>query len=540
MLFVNAREPFHAHIVAEIPGLVPLIEPNMTLMEKENASKGRLIARNTLMLYVRMLFLMLVSLYTSRVVLASLGEEDYGIYNVIGGVVAMFTVVSGALSSAVTRFITFGLAKGDREELRRIYSVAVTVQAFIAVAVVLLAEPSGLWFIMNKMTIDPSRIPAARMVLHCSVFSFAVNLMSVPQMASITAHERMDAYAGIGIFDGLCRLAVAFLITVSPADRLVSYALLMSLVTLLVRGAYTLWCRMHFSECRYRFVFDRRLIREMSSFAGWNFIGVASGVLRDHGGNILVNIFSGPAVNAARGVAVQLNGAVQGFVSNFMTAVNPQITKSYAGGEKEYMFSLMLRSSRMSFYLLLVLALPVLFNTEYLLGLWLKDVPEHSSLFVRLFLIFALSESLSSPLITGMLATGSIRNYQIIVGGLQLLNLPVSYVLLKAGCMPEVTVAVAIVLSQVCLAARLVLLGRKIGFPVGLYVRKVWLNVAYVAALACAVPLFLDGHFCGGFAGFVMSAVVCFCCACLSVLWAGCSRDERKWIWSMLRKGGKG
>ncbi len=190
-------------------------------------------------------------------------------------------------------------------------------------------------------------------------------------------------------------------------------------------------------------------MREMASFAGWNFIGVTSGVLRDHGGNILVNIFSGPAVNAARGVAVQLNGAVQGFVSNFMTAVNPQITKSYACGDREYMFALMRRSSRMSFYLLLVLALPVIFNAEYILGLWLKDVPGHSAMFVRLFLVFALSESLSSPLITGMLATGRIRNYQIVVGGLQLLNLPVSYIFLKAGCMPEVTVIVAIVLSQV-------------------------------------------------------------------------------------------
>lgn len=245
-----------------------------TPIENEHATKGRLIARNTLMLYVRMLFLMLVSLYTSRVVLGALGEEDYGIYNVIGGVVAMFTVISGALSSAVTRFITFGLARGDREELGRIYSTAVTVQLAIAAAVVLLAEPSGLWFISNKMTIDHSRIPVARMVLHFSVFSFAVNLMSVPQMASITAHERMGAYAGIGIFDGLCRLAVAFLIMASPSDRLVSYAALMAVATLLVRSAYWLWCRMHLPECRYRFIYDRKLMREMASFAGWNFIEI--------------------------------------------------------------------------------------------------------------------------------------------------------------------------------------------------------------------------------------------------------------------------
>ena len=405
--------------------------------------RGTKIARNTLMLYVRMLVLMLVGLYTSRVVLGALGEDDFGVYNVVGGVVSMFTIISGALNSAVSRFITFEMGKGADAQLNKVYSTAVTIQLILAAVVVLLAEPLGLWFIDNKMTIDPSRIPAARWVLHFSLLAFVINLMSVPQMASITAHEHMSAYAYIGILDGLLRLGVAFLILHSPIDRLIYYAALMAGVVLIVRMAYGLYCRLHFEECRYRPVFDRPLIREMFSFAGWNFIGVTSGVLRDHGGNILVNLFSGPAVNAARGVAVQLNGAVQGFVTNFMTAVNPQITKSYAAGEKEYMFSLVRRSSRMSFFLLFLIALPVIFNADYLLSIWLKEVPEHSSLFVQLFLIFALSESLSNPMITAMLATGNIRNYQLVVGGIQLLNLPVSYVCLRMGAIPEVTVIVA-------------------------------------------------------------------------------------------------
>jgi len=305
--------------------------------------RGTKIARNTLMLYVRMLVLMLVGLYTSRVVLGALGEDDFGVYNVVGGVVSMFTIISGALNSAVSRFITFEMGKGADAQLNKVYSTAVTIQLILAAVVVLLAEPLGLWFIDNKMTIDPSRIPAARWVLHFSLLAFVINLMSVPQMASITAHEHMSAYAYIGILDGLLRLGVAFLILHSPIDRLIFYAALMAGVVLTVRLAYGIYCRMHFEECRYRPVFDRPLIREMFSFAGWNFIGVTSGVLRDHGGNILVNLFSDPAVNAARGVAVQLNGAVQGFVTNFMTAVNPQITKSYAAGEKEYMFSLVRR-----------------------------------------------------------------------------------------------------------------------------------------------------------------------------------------------------
>ncbi len=505
-------------------------------MDGDKELRSRRIARNTLMLYVRMLFLMLIGFYTSRVVLDVLGENDFGIYNVVGGMVAMFAVISGALNSAITRFLTVGLAEDDGKSLSRIYHTSFTVQLAIAVAVIAVAEPAGLWFIGNKMTIDPSRIPAARMVLHFSVFTFAVNLMSVPQMALITAHERMEAYAGIGLMDGILRLAVALLIKVSPVDRLVFYAALMALVSLLVRTAYTLWCRRHFAECRTPFVFDLGLTKEMFAFAGWNFIGVTSGVLRDHGGNILVNLFAGPAVNAARGVAWQLNGAVQNFVTNFMTAVNPQITKSFASGEHDYMFRLMRRSSRMSFYLLLVLALPVLFNTEYVLELWLKEVPEHSACFVRLFLVLALSESLSVPLVTAMLATGRIRNYQIVVGGLQLLNLPVSYILLRLGCVPEVTVMVAIAVSQICLAARLAMLSGMTGFPAMVYVRKVWLNVIFVTVLASVVPFALAPYLDGSFAGFVLNVVLCIGCVCLSVLFVGCSREERNMFYGIIKK----
>ena len=238
--------------------------------------KGTRIAKNTLMLYIRMFALMLVGLYASRVVLAALGENDYGIYNVVGGVVAMFIIISGALNSAVQRFITFEMGKGEGAQLNKVYSTAVLIQLILGLVVVALAEPLGLWFIDNKMTIDPSRIPAARMVLHFSLLGFVVNLMSVPQMASITAHEKMSAYAWIGILDGLLRLAVALLIARSSADRLVMYAALMAAVVIIVRAAYGIYCRTHFPECRFRPVFDVQLIKEMFSFAGWNFIGVTS------------------------------------------------------------------------------------------------------------------------------------------------------------------------------------------------------------------------------------------------------------------------
>lgn len=496
----------------------------------------RRIAKNTLILYVRMFFMMLLGLFTSRIVLEALGENDYGIYNVVGGVVAMFTVISGALTTSVTRFITFEMGRGDEAQLGKVYSTAVNVQLILAVIVVLLAEPVGLWFIDNKMTISPDRIGAAQMVMHFSLLSFVVNLISVPQMASITAHEQMSAYAYIGILDGSLRFVAAMLISRSSSDRLVGYAALMAAVVLIVRASYGIYCRTHFPECRYRPVFDRTLIKEMFSFAGWNFIGVSAGILRDQGGNILVNIFSGPSVNAARGVAVQLNGAIQSFVTNFMTAVNPQITKSYASGEHGYMFSLLRKSSRMSFYLLFILALPVLFNTEFIMNLWLKEVPVHSVLFVQLFLVFTLSECISQPLITAMFATGKVRDYQLIVGGLQLLNLPVSYVFLKMGACPEVTVMVAVAISQICLVARLIMLEKMIGLSVRNFLHRVYFNVLTVTAVAVIMTSVLVFFLPQGFWWSLLRILLSLLSAGLSVMFVGCSRYERRDILGFIKK----
>ncbi len=501
-----------------------------------DANRGKRIAKNTLMLYFRMLFMMFLGLFTSRIVLSSLGETDYAIYNVVGGVVAMFSIISGTLNAAVSRFITFEMGKGENAQLNKVYSTAVTIQLIIAAVIIILAEPAGLWFIDNKMTIAPERIPAARWVLQFSLLSFVINLMSVPQMASITAHEKMSAYAYIGILDGSLRFAVALIISRTMSDRLVFYSFLMFLSVLSVRFSYGWYCRRNFEECRYRPVIDKGLLKEMFSFAGWNFIGVTSGVLRDHGGNILVNVFAGLSVNTARAVALQLNGAVQSFVTNFMTAVNPQITKSYASGEREYMVSLVMKSARMSYYLLLLLVLPVFFNSGFLLELWLKEVPEASDIFVRLFLVLSLSECLSNPLMTSALATGKIRDYQIIVGGLIMLNLPVSYLFLKAGAPAEVTVVVAIVISQICLAARLIMLKKLMAFPVGRFICKVYLNILAVTAVSVIMILPLQSHMPDGATGFVTNLALCLSASAVSILFIGLSSKERKEIVSYIIK----
>ena len=500
----------------------------------DSSANNKRIAKNTLLLYFRMLFMMAVSLYTSRVVLNALGVEDFGIYNVVGGVVAMFSMLSGSLSSAITRFITYELGTGNHENLKKIFSSAVTIQVGLAILIILLAEVVGVWFLNVKMNIPDVRMVAANWVFQFSILTFAINLISVPYNASIIAHERMSAFAYISILEAIGKLAIAYLIMISPMDRLIFYAILMCVVALIVRFAYGIYCKRHFEECTYRFIFDQNLLKRMFGFAGWNFIGATSAVLRDQGGNVVINLFCGPAANAARGIAFQVNNAISGFVTNFMTALNPQITKSYAAGDHNYMMTLIFQGARLSFYMLLLLSLPVLVNTHYILGLWLKIVPDHAVLFVQLVLVFAMSESISNPLITAMLATGKIRNYQLVVGGLQMMNLPVSYVLLRMGLFPEVVIVVAIAISQCCLAARLVMLRGMIGLSVRKYVKKVYINVLIVTVIAAILPFLLSMKLEESFLNFLLSCFVAFICTGMAICYVGCDKTERKFVWNKL------
>ena len=502
-------------------------------MENTSANNKR-IAKNTLLLYVRMLFMMAVSLYTSRVVLNALGVEDFGIYNVVGGVVAMFSMLSGSLSAAITRFITYELGTGNKENLKKIFSSSVTIQIGLAVLIILLAEAIGVWFLNVKMNIPDGRIVAANWVFQFSILTFAINLISVPYNASIIAHERMSAFAYISILEAIGKLTIAFLIVISPMDKLIFYAILMCTVALIVRFTYGAYCKRHFEECTYHFIFNKELLKRMFGFAGWNFIGATSAVLRDQGGNIVINLFCGPAVNAARGIAFQVNTAVYGFVSNFMTALNPQITKSYAAGDRDYMMTLIYQGARLSFYMLLLLSLPVLVNPHYILGLWLKIVPDHAVLFVQLVLIFAMSESISNPLITAMLATGKIRNYQLVVGGLQMMNLPVSYLLLRMGMFPEVVIVVAIAISQCCLAARLVMLRGMIGLSVRKYVKKVYINVLVVTVIAAIFPFLLSMKLEESFLNFVLLCFVALICTGITIYYIGCDKTERQFVLNKL------
>ena len=490
------------------------------------------IARNTLLLYFRMLFLMIISLYTSRIVLNALGVEDFGIYNVAGGVVAMFSILSGSLSAAISRFITYELGKNNVLKLKTIFSSAITIQIGLGIVIAFFAETIGIWFLNTQMNIPIERMTATNWVLQFSIITFIINLISVPYNAVIIAHEKMSAFAYISIFEAIGKLLIAYLITISPIDKLIFYAILMCGVAIAIRLLYGYYCKRHFDECRFHFIWNKQIFQQIFSFAGWNFIGASSAVLRDHGGNIIINLFCGPTVNAARGIAFQVNNAIQGFVSNFMTALNPQITKSYAAKNYTYMMTLIFQGARLSFYMLLLLSLPIIINTHYLLTLWLNTVPEHTVLFVRLVLIFAMSESISGPLITAMLATGNIRNYQIIVGGLQMLNLPTSYILLSLGAIPETVLIVAVLISQCCLMARLYMLKKMIKLKIKDYLKKVYFNIITVSIIAIILPICMQERLAENFINFLLSSLICMLCTYLSIYYIGCSYEERKFIYN--------
>lgn len=496
----------------------------------DTSSNNKRIAKNTLLLYFRMLLTMAVSLYTSRVVLQTLGVEDYGIYNVVGGVVAMFSLLSGSMSSAISRFITFELGRNNIDKLKKVFSSAVTIQIGIALIIIVLAETIGLWFLNNKMIIPAERLIAANWVYQFSILTFAINLISIPYNAAIIAHEKMSAFAYISILEVTGKLIVAFTITISPIDKLIYYGCLLMLIAIIIRMVYGYYCKRHFTECTYQFIFDKSLLKQMFGFAGWNFIGSSSAILRDQGGNIVINMFCGPVVNAAQGIAIQVSHAIQGFVTNFMTALNPQITKSYAAGDHDYMMTLIFQGARLSFYMLLILSLPVIINAHYILELWLGIVPEHTVLFVQLILIFSMSESISNPLITAMQATGNIRNYQLIVGGLQMMNLPISYLCLKIGFIPESIIIIAIIISQCCFASRLILLKKMIHLPVILFLKKVYFNVIVVSLIAILIPYLMHHYILSNFFLFIINSIICLISTIIAIYTIGCNREERNFI----------
>lgn len=498
----------------------------------DNSENNKRIAQNTLMLYMRMLLIMAVSLYTSRINLNALGIVDFGIYGVAGSIVAMFYIVSNALVGSINRFLAYEIGVKNQERLNKIFCTAKAIQYIIVIVVLLLAETVGLWLLNNKMVIPADRLIAANWIYQLSTISFCMDLLVIPYTATIIAHEKMSAFAYISILTAIGKLLVAWTITIAPIDRLIWFGGLILLNSTIIRSIYIFYCKRHFKECNTKFQFDSSIWKEMFGFAGWNFIGTIAAILRDQGSNILINIFAGPAANAARSIANQVNNAVAGFTDNFQTALKPQITKSYAIGNFNYLYKLIFQGSRFSFYILLILAMPILCNTHYIIQLWLGEVPDSTILFVQLILIFTMSESLAGPFITAMLATGKIRNFQIIVGGLNLLNIPLSYFVLKLGAGPESVFVVAIFISVCCEIARVLLLRNMINLSIRTFFKQVYLNVIVVSIVACILPIYLHFKIEEDFFSFILISAIAVISTGLSIIFIGCNKEERTFIYS--------
>lgn len=494
------------------------------------SENNKRIAKNTLLLYVRMLFTMGVSLYTSRVVLNALGVEDYGLYNVVGGLVSMFSMLSGSITVSISRFITFELGKGKDADVKKVFLSAVNVQLCMMLIVFVLAETLGLWFLNNRMVFPNDRAFAINAVFQFSLASFLVNLFSTPYNAVIIAYEKMSAFAWISIIEAMLKLAVAFCIAYTGYDKLLVYAVLMMLVSVAVRFVYGIYCKRNFAEYAYRFAWDKPALKNMFSYAGWTYIGFSGALLRDQGGNIFINLFFGPAVNAARGLAVQVQSVVTQFASNFITSLNPQITKSYAAADYQRVKFLIRIGTLVGYFLLLLIVLPILFHTPYVLKLWLKNVPADTVVFVRLALLFVMSESISFTLITAASASGRIRNYQLLVGGIQFLNFPVSYAAFMLGFPSYSVLVVAIVLSQCCLVARLYTLKKMISLSIREFLKECYARIVLVTLLVLLLPAlsYLGLH--GSFTKVFAHVLLCTVSSLAIIYFVGCTRKERAYV----------
>lgn len=497
-----------------------------------NDSSNNKILRNTLILYLRMGISMLIGLYTSRILLEALGIEDYGINNVVGGLVSMFSIISGSLTTSISRFLTFEIGKKNNEKLRAIFSTSIIIQLLLAITIIIICEILGGWFLNTHLTIHPNRLYAANIVFHLSLIVFAINLLSIPFGSLIIAYEKMSIYAYIGLTNTLLSLITTYVVYYSPKDKLIVNAILGFIVVVLNQLFYFLYTYYKFKNCRFSWSnIDLSLVKKLSSFAGWNFIGASSSILKDQGSNILLNLFFGPSVNAARGISNAVNRYISQFINNFTVAINPQITKSYAAGDSERLKLLTYSSSKYSFYLFYLFALPIFISTEFILTMWLKHVPDYTLIFTKFILLQSLIDTLSNPLITTMLATGNIKKYQIVVGGIQMMNFPTSYLFLKLGYSPYSIYIIAITTSILCFIARIIMLSKITSFNAAEYITKVIQKVFYVFIYGIPIPYILK-YILDNTSIFnnLIIIIISFFSALLSVYFIGCNLAERKFI----------
>lgn len=463
-------------------------------MVQSNKENSKRIAKNTLLLYIRLIFTMAVGLFTSRVILATLGVEDYGVYNVVAGFVLMFSFFTNSLGAAISRFLTYELGKGESSRLQRIFSTSVNVQLLLSITILILAEAVGIWFVNNKLNIPADRLYAANWTFQCAIIAFILNLISVPYNAAIIAHERMNAFAYISILEVTLKLAIVYVLYISPIDKLITYSVLFAVVGLIIRLVYGIYCQKHFTECHYRPIIDKSMMKEITGFAGWNLMGSGAYLFNTQGVNMAMNIFFGVTINAARGIATQVEGVVRQFVTNFTTALNPQITKSYAAGNMEYMYTLVCRGAKYSYFLMLFFAVPFMFEADIILKLWLDNVPQHTATFLRLTMIGTLCDILGNSTANACWATGKVKKYYLWVGTIGSLVFFISYGLFKIGFPAYSSYIVFIVIYAILIFVKLYIIKGLIDFPVAMFYRETLLRIlpaTFITFMVTALPFYM-------------------------------------------------
>ncbi len=454
------------------------------------------IAINTLMLYFRQILIMIVSLYTVRIVLAVLGAEDYGIYNVVAGVVTMFSFLSTAMATASQRYFSFDLGKNDLEHLKITFSVTMQIYILLAVVIVLIAESLGLWFVNNKLVIPNERMVAANWIYQAAIINFILTIITTPYMACIIAHENMNVYAYVSIIEAGLKLGIVFLLKVLLLDKLIVYGILLAIVAFINTTIYRLYCKKKYEECKFQLLFNKSLFTEIISYSGWNLFGGISSVAKIQLINILLNMFFGPLVNAARGIATQISNAVSSFSQNFSMAIRPQIIKTYASKEFDACNNLIYKGSRFTFYLMFIFSCPLIIELPFVLNIWLaENIPVYTVLFTRLLLIEVLIDSVSYPIMSLSQATGKIKLYQSVVGGIQIMNFPISLLALKLNAPAYAVMIIGVCLAAVATFSRLLIVKRLTTFSILNFLKKVILPCIAVSLISISLPIVIHIRF---------------------------------------------
>lgn len=487
------------------------------------------LAKNTAFLYLRMTIVMVISLYTSRVVLRTLGILDFGIYNAVGGLVGMFALLSGSIGTTITRFITFALGKDNIQLVKETYSSAINIQLFLSFFLGLLIELIGSWFLNNHMNIPVERMHAANWAFQCSILIFMLNLLNVPFSAILIAYEDMRAFAYIGILEVALKLVIVFMLSVGNFDKLIMYSILFLLTNILIRIIYTVYIKTHFKDCKYIRNNNYSLLKEMMIFAGWNYFGAGGYIMKTQGINLLMNVFFGPIINAARGIATQIENALIQFISSISNAIKPQIIKSYADDKKEYLYNLLCHGSKAMFYLMFIISVPLFYEIELILDLWLVNYPPISIVFIRITIITLLLSSIQDLFSTIILATGKIKKYQIIVGTLNILILPICYILFKLGLEAEWGYWICFGVQILSIVVSVIIPLKMIGLDFTLYFKKTIKPISKVFIIGQIVPLLIYCNFTPGIKRLCLLSLFSILTNFLIIVVFGMSINEKKY-----------